>query len=164
MVNEHDAFKVIGHIPVFGFFYSGIRAAVYAHQGDTAEAQRSGLAMVPFVHSGLEITNAALDGLKTQALALAKSAPSQILDLILAFCKANAVWCGVGVAAIVVAVSVSVWLARRAYKAKQKREEEKLMMMVQEAVRDVVGRQGQPMIDDGSLKALIAAELKAQGL
>jgi hypothetical protein len=43
-----------------------------------------------FTHSGHEAAEAAVNALKLQALGMAKSAPSKILDLVLAFCTANA--------------------------------------------------------------------------
>jgi hypothetical protein len=150
MVNEHDACEVIGHIPVFDFFYSSIRTAVYAGQGDIAEAQRSGMDMIPFTHSGCEAAEAAVNALKLQALGMAKSAPSKILDLVLAFCTANACWIGIGVAALVVAIYVYVWWERRANKAKEKRQEIKLKATMKKAVRAASTQLQQPMMSEGS--------------
>jgi hypothetical protein len=161
MVTEHDAYRVIGHIPVFNFFYSGIRAAVYAGQGDIAEAQRSGIGMIPFAHSGREAAEAAVNALKSQALDMAKTAPGKILDLVLAFCKANAWWIGISVAALIVAVYLYVWWKRTADKAKEKRQELRLKAMIGKAVRAALTQLQQPMVSEGDLDDLITASIKA---
>jgi hypothetical protein len=117
--------------------------------------------MIPFAHSGREAAEAAVNALKSQALDMAKTAPGKILDLVLAFCKANAWWIGISVAALVVAVYVYVWWKRTAKKAKEKRQELELKAMIGKAVRAALTELQQPMVSEGDLDDLITASIKA---
>ncbi len=92
MVNERDAYKIIGHIPVFNFFTSGIRAAVYAGQGNMAEVNRSGIGMIPFAHNSREAGAAAIEKLKDSAVKAAQNGVKALLAPVIQFCKDNAWW------------------------------------------------------------------------
>ena len=166
MCNEHDAYKVIGHIPVFNFFYSGIRAAVYAGQGNIVEANRSGIGMIPFAHSAREAAPVVGDVVLTKAKEYAVEAVMKggkgVVAAIVSFCAANSWLVGGAVVVIVVTVAVFVMWRKAQGRAEEARENEKIRMAVETALENVMDRLREPMMGKESLNAMIDEQIRGE--
>lgn len=166
MCNEHDVYKVIGHIPGLNFWYSGIRAAVYAGQGNVLEAKRSGIGMIPFAHSTREaapvVGDAILSNGKAYAVEFIKKSGKDVVAAIVAFCAANPWLVGTAVVVVIVAVVVFVMWRKARNKAQEETQTENIRNAVETALKSFGGGRGVIMMSRESLNAMIDEHIKAE--